>query len=75
MGMVFTSPLWLYFLFKFVQPALYAEEKKLLFPFLGLSFIFLILGCSFSFYVLIPIANHYFASFNSSLGINMWTLS
>lgn len=75
LGGLLSSPVWLYFLLQFVQPALYAEERKLLFPFMGFSLVFLTLGCLFSYNFVIPVANHYFAAFNSHIGINMWTFS
>lgn len=74
-GFLTTSPIWLYYIFQFITPALYEKEKKLLFPFLGLSLLFGMLGASFAFFATLPIANQYLYSFNSGIGNNQWTLA
>lgn len=74
-GIVGTSPLWLFFLLQFLTPALYANEKRLVLPFLALSFVFLAAGFFFAFFVTIPFANKYLKLFNDGIGINLWTLS
>lgn len=74
-GLVGTSPLWMFFLLKFLTPALHQHEKRLLIPFLILSMLFLITGVLFAFFVTIPLANEYLQLFNESIGINLWTLS
>lgn len=74
-GLVGTSPLWLIQLLQFILPALEAREKQGLVPFFLAIIVFFALGGSFSYFVTIPIANHYLALFNNNMGINMWTLS
>ena len=75
LGLAATSPLWLYFLFQFVAPALHRREKFLVLPFLGLSLLFILLGSSFAYLITIPLANNYLFSFNQTLGINLWSFS
>lgn len=74
-GFLGTSPLWIFILLKFISPALRMHEKKLLYPFLGLSFLSVVLGITFSFFLTIPMANQYLENFNMQIGENVWTLS
>lgn len=75
LGITVTSPLWLYYFLQFITPALHKREKRLIFPFLILSFFFISLGICFAYLVTIPIANLYLYSFNQDLGLNLWTFS
>lgn len=74
LGLVWTSPLWLYAIFQFIAPALHKNEKKLIFPFIGLSLGFIFLGVGFAYLITIPIANSYLYKFNENLGKNAWSL-
>lgn len=73
-GLVGTSPLWIYFILQFLIPALHPHERKLLLPFIGLSFLFLTFGLLFAFYLTLPAANAYLEAFNRGIGINMWSV-
>jgi sec-independent protein translocase protein TatC len=73
-GLVGTSPIWLYFVLQFIMPALHPKEKLLLWPFLILSVLFLTIGGLFAYFVTIPLANIYLQTFNSAIGINLWSL-
>lgn len=75
MGILVTSPLWLYIFFKFIAPALHRAEKLLVFPFFLLSFLFIMLGLTFAYFITLPIANQYLFNFNNQLGINRWSLA
>lgn len=74
-SLVGTSPIWLFLLLQFLTPALYADERRLVLPFLMLSYGFLSAGFLFAFFVTIPFANRYFALFNDGIGVNLWTLT
>lgn len=74
-GLIATSPAWIFFLLKFIYPALRKREKRLLIPFLTLSFVFISLGILFSHFITIPLANSYLQTFNLGIGLNLWTLS
>lgn len=74
-GLLATSPLWIFFIFQFIAPALLKQEKSLVMPFLILSLFFITLGVVFAYKLTIPLANHYLFSFNASLGLNSWSLS
>jgi sec-independent protein translocase protein TatC len=73
-GIAGTAPLWTYMLLCFVAPALRAQERYLILPFLGISLLFLIIGILFGFFVTIPLANLYLQTFNSNIGVNIWSL-
>lgn len=74
-GFVISSPAWLFFIFKFIAPALHERERRLILPFLSLSALFLSIGVFFAYSVTLPLANRYLESFNSTLGTNLWSLS
>jgi len=74
-GLVATSPFWMYFLFSFIAPALEPYQKTMILPFISLSIVFILAGILFSFYITIPFANQYLQLFNESIGTNLWTLS
>lgn len=74
-GLVATSPLWIFLLLQFILPALNASERKLVIPFLLLSITFLIMGFLFAYYLTIPMANQYLFQFNEGIGNNFWSLS
>ena len=73
-GVVATSPLWIFFFLQFINPALNLREKQLIWPFLGVSFVLITLGFLFAFFITIPAANQYLIAFNQTIGINMWSL-
>lgn len=74
-GFAVTSPIWLYFVFQFITPALHQKEKSIILPFIGLSILFITLGVFFSLKITLPLANHYLFAFNESLGLNFWSFS
>lgn len=69
-----SSPIWLFFVLRFIHPALEQKQKRLLFPFVFWSCLFFGLGGLFALQVTIPLANAYFAGFNLPLGTNLWSL-
>lgn len=74
-GLVSTSPIWTFFIMKFISPALHTRERRWMAPFVALSLVFLSIGMAFSYFITIPISNEFLSSFNREIGINMWTLS
>jgi sec-independent protein translocase protein TatC len=74
-GLVGTSPIWLWFITRFISPAIGMHVKQYLIPFLTISIIFMLLGFLFAFFLTIPIANQFLYSFNSEIGRNFWTLN
>jgi sec-independent protein translocase protein TatC len=74
-GLVGTSPLWMFFILRYIAPALHSHERRMILPFLFFSLLFLTLGFLFAFFITIPTANTYLTAFNQGLGLNLWTLS
>lgn len=74
-GFVGSSPLWMFVILRFISPGLRNRERKLIFPFLLLSFLFLLLGFLVSMNIIIPIANKFLYIINDSMGSNFWVLS
>lgn len=73
-GFFASLPLALIPLIRFLKPALYPHEARLLLPFVLLSFATLALALYIGYTISLPLANHYFFTYNSSLGINLWGL-
>jgi sec-independent protein translocase protein TatC len=74
-GLVLSSPFWIYLLLRFAAPAIEQEDWGRVVPFIGLSLFFLGLGGGFAYFITLPIANQYLEVFNSSIGTNLWSLS
>lgn len=74
-GLVGTSPIWIYLLLQFILPALTNTEKTAVMPFFLLSLLFLGIGFLFAFYLTIPLANQYLLAFNMGIGTNLWSLA
>lgn len=74
-SLVGTAPIWLYFFLQFAIPGLHPTERKLLFPFLFLSTLFITAGLAFAFYLTLPLANTFLWTFNSEIGQNLWSLT
>ncbi|WP_448583559.1 twin-arginine translocase subunit TatC [Thermocrinis sp.] len=55
-GFILSSPVILYQLWKFVEPALYPNEKRMVLPITLFSLILFILGGSFAYFLVMPIA-------------------
>ncbi|MCS7263158.1 MAG: twin-arginine translocase subunit TatC [Aquificaceae bacterium] len=55
-GFVLSSPLIFYQLWRFVEPALYPNEKRLVFPVTFFSLLLFVMGGAFSYFVALPMA-------------------
>lgn len=74
-GTVISSPVWLFWIYLFIAPALHEKEKKGFIPFALCSLVFSSIGLAFCYYSTIPLANHYLSSLNAQIGSNIWGLS
>ena len=63
MGFVVSSPVIFYQVWKFIEPALYENEKKLLIPFVFFTTIFFVSGAAFAFYGVLPLAIRFLLNF------------
>ncbi|ADO44904.1 MAG: twin-arginine translocase subunit TatC [Hydrogenobacter thermophilus] len=55
-GLILASPVVLYQIWRFVEPAMYPNEKKLILPITFFSIILFLLGGSFAYFAVLPIA-------------------
>lgn len=74
-SLVISSPLWLYFVFVFVTPAIEPNARRMIVPFILILFAFGLLGLGFAYSFTIPFANQFLFAFNQELGQNLWGLS
>jgi sec-independent protein translocase protein TatC len=65
-------PFVLWQMWAFVAPGLYQHEKKLALPVIVSSFVFFVLGMSFAYFVVFPVAFGFFASY-APAGVQMMT--
>ncbi len=64
-GLIVSLPNTLYHLWKFVEPALYPNERKYISSIVAFTTFFFLLGGAFAYYILIPNALKFFAVFGS----------
>jgi len=62
-GIVGTSPVIFYHLWKFISPGLYAHERKAVWPFVTISSVLFITGAVFCYAIVFPYAFQFFMSF------------
>jgi sec-independent protein translocase protein TatC len=65
-GVVVAAPVIMYEVWMFIAPGLYANEKKLAYPFVALTTTCFLLGGTFNHYVAFPFMMAFFASFNTT---------
>lgn len=70
-GIAVSSPFFLYNIAKFLAPALTKKERRLLVPGAGSALLLFLLGCSFSFFLLLPKAIQITMQFNEMLGFQI----
>jgi sec-independent protein translocase protein TatC len=71
-GFVIALPYVLYQAWAFVAPGLYRHEKRLALPVIVTSFLFFLVGMSFAYFVVFPVAFGFFASY-APTGVQMMT--
>lgn len=74
-GLTLSSPMWIWLIFRFIAPALSKKSQKTVFFFFIFSILLFISGILLAFFFTVPLANHYFFSYNTEIGINLWNLS
>jgi sec-independent protein translocase protein TatC len=73
-AMVFGAPIWLYQFWKFVEPALYPKERKLIIPFIISSVTLFAAGVSFCFYVILPLTLNFLIAMGMEVGTPIITI-
>jgi sec-independent protein translocase protein TatC len=74
-GIVVSFPLLLLFILQFVLPGLHSNEKRVLWPAMGVGFGLFLTGASFAYYMVLPRALLFFAEWSGNMGIsNDWRI-
>lgn len=74
MGLIVAAPFWLYQLWKFISPALYRNEKKYAAGFIFFGTLQFLLGVSFSYFVVLPMAFKFLMHFGGDIDKPMITI-
>lgn len=69
LAFIFSSPFFLYATIKYILPALFEHERKIILKSLTLSAILFGLGCLFAYYYMIPLTFKFMYPFTTSLGV------
>ncbi|MDQ8184512.1 twin-arginine translocase subunit TatC [Pelagicoccus sp. SDUM812002] len=70
-GITVASPVFLFYIGRFLSPALTKKEKKLLLPGCFSAFLLFMMGCSFAFFLLLPKAIDVTMAFNKMMGFQI----
>jgi sec-independent protein translocase protein TatC len=73
-GLIISSPFWLFQLWKFISPALYRNERKLVVGFVGAGTFQFLLGVAFCYYIVLPGAIEFLFNFGGDLDKPMITI-
>ncbi len=74
-GMVLAFPLLLMFVLQFVLPGLHANERRLLWPAMGIGFGLFVSGVCFAYFFVLPRALLFFYEWSGNLGVsNDWRI-
>lgn len=73
-GFVFALPVIFWQIWAFVAPGLYANEKKVVIPFVALSTLLFAGGAFFGYTVVFPIVFQFFTGFDSAFVVSAWTM-
>ena len=74
-AVVFACPVWIYQFWKFIEPALYQHEKKLVLPFIFASTLLFVIGVSFCFYIILPLALEFLIGLGKEVGTPIITIT
>ena len=74
-AVVFSCPVWLYQLWKFIEPALYKNEKKYILPFVFVSTALFFAGISFCFFIILPMALDFLLKLGMEVGTPIITVA
>lgn len=73
-SVILTAPLWLYQVWKFVAPGLYANEKKYAVSFILFGTVLFLSGVSFVYFVVYPMAFEFLMNFGGGQDVAMITI-
>jgi len=64
-GLILAAPIVFTQVWLFIAPGLYAKEKRMAIPFVGMSSVLFVVGAAFSHYIVFPLTWKFFVSFTS----------
>jgi len=70
-----SSPIWGFFILRFILPGLKTSERSLALPFSFWSLLAVVTGAFLAIEIMIPFTNRILLNFNESLGQNLWSVS
>lgn len=73
LGLIFSSPFFVYQLILFITPGLTSKERLVIIPLMVASVALFLLGLSFSYFILIPAALKFLISYGSDLVQPLWS--
>lgn len=74
-GIIISCPFWLYQVWKFIAPALYKNERKIVSGFVFAGTLQFLLGAAFCYYIVFPGAFQFLMAFGGTTEIAMITIS
>jgi len=74
-AIIFACPVWIYQFWRFIEPALYKHERKLVLPFVFASVSLFVAGISFCFYVILPLALEFLITLGMEVGTPIITIT
>jgi sec-independent protein translocase protein TatC len=74
-GIVASSPIIIYQVWKFIAPGLYARERKVVVPLVSVSSFLFLIGAAFSFFVVLPLAISFLVGYGEGLLTPIITVS
>ena len=66
-GVIFTSPLWLYQVWKFIAPGLYVKEKRYALGFIFSGILLFVGGAAFAYWIVFPFAFKFLLTFGGEI--------
>lgn len=73
-GLVASSPIWLYQFWKFFEPALYPRERKYILPFVVISVVMFLAGVAFCYFIALPTTLSFLIGVGMEVGTPMITI-
>lgn len=73
-AIVMGAPVWIYQLWRFIEPALYPKERKYVMPFMLATLILFGAGVSFCFFIMLPMALEYLITMGLEVGTPIITV-
>jgi sec-independent protein translocase protein TatC len=74
LGLLLSTPFWLYQIWSFIAPALYRREKKVAAGFIFFGTLQFALGLAFSYFIVLPMAFHFLMTFGGDVDKPMITI-